>query len=190
MSHPKDVPRFYFERLEDRTNVDEVIAYMMRGCFAATWLDAEGNPDRACTTSEAMAITNCTLEEMYKTAASPQAFLINLAAVTGGGYLLSGTTKIKRLGVKDGVMKYDCEWEYGFGHFRGTYHMEQNVPLELLEEQDASPESTSEESGAKLSADEWQAKYENLLMAMNKKDKKFMDLRTKVTDLLKMPPKK
>ncbi|RGP61652.1 hypothetical protein FSPOR_9853 [Fusarium sporotrichioides] len=189
MSHPKDVPPFYFERLEDRTNVDEVIAYMMRGCFAAIWLDAEGNPTHACTTHEAMAITNCILEEMYKTAVSPQAFLINLAAVTGGGYLLSGTSKIKRLGVNDGAMRYSCEWEYGFGHFRGTYHMEQTVPLELLEEQDASPEPTSDGSGTKLSADEWQAKYENLLMAINEKDKKFMDLRTKMTDLLKQPPK-
>ncbi|KAH7005758.1 ARS binding protein 2-domain-containing protein, partial [Fusarium venenatum] len=190
MTHPKDVPRFYFERLEDRTNVDEVIAYMMRGCFAAIWLDAEDNPAHVCTTHEAMAITNCILEEMYKTAISPQAFLINLAAVTGGGYLLSGKSKIKRLGVNDGAMKYSCEWEYGFGHFRGTYHMEQIVPLELLEEQDASLEPTSEGSGTKLSTDEWQAKYENLLMAMGEKDKKFMDLRTKVTDLLKQPPKK
>ncbi|KAM0504187.1 hypothetical protein ACHAP8_002592 [Fusarium lateritium] len=189
MTHPKDVPRFYFERLEDRTNVDEVIAYMMRGCFAAIWLDAEDKPAHVCTTHEAMTITNCILEEMYKTAISPQAFLINLAAVTGGGYLLSGKSKIKRLGVNDGAMKYSCEWEYGFGHFRGTYHMEQIVPLELLEEQDASLEPTSEESGTKLSTDEWQAKYENLLMAMGEKDKKFMDLRTKVTDLLKQPPK-
>lgn len=190
MSHPKDVPRFYFERIEDRTNVDEVIGYMMRSCFSASWSDADGNPTTPCTPQEAMAITNCTLEEMYKTAPSPQAFLINLAAVTGGGYLLSGTTKVKRLGVQDGMMKYSCEWEYGFGHFRGTYQMEQTVPLELLEEQDASPESTSEDSGAKLSADEWQAKYENLLMEMGKKDKKFMDLRTKMTGLLKLPPKK
>ncbi|KAM0305302.1 hypothetical protein HYE67_008780 [Fusarium culmorum] len=190
MSHPKDVPRFYFERLEERTNVDEVIAYMVRGCFAANWLDAEGNPAHVCSTNEAMVITNCILEEMYKTAVSPEAFLINLAAVTGGAYLVSGTSKIQRLGVKDGAMKYSCEWEYGFGHFRGTYHMEQAVPLELLEEQDASPEPTSEESGSKLSADEWQAKYENLLMTMKEKDKKFMDLSTKVTDLLKQPPKK
>ncbi|RGP77312.1 hypothetical protein FLONG3_4547 [Fusarium longipes] len=190
MSHPRDVPRFYFERIEDRTNVDEVISYMVHGCFATTWLDAEGNPDRGCTASEAMAITHCTIEEMYKTAASPQAFLINLAAVTGGGYLLSGKSKIKRMGVKDGMMVYDCEWEYGFGHFRGTYHMEQLVPVELLDEQDASPESTSEESGAKLSAEEWRSKYENLLMAMEQKDKKFLDLRIKMTDFLKTSPKK
>ncbi|KAH7197153.1 ARS binding protein 2-domain-containing protein [Fusarium flagelliforme] len=190
MSHPKNVPRFYFERIEDRTNVDEVLAYMIRSCLAATFLDAKGNPGAPCTTNEALAITNCTLEDMYNTAESPQTFLINLAAVTGGGYLVSEPSRIKRLGVTDGIMRYSCEWTYGFGPFRGTYHMEQAVPAELIEERDACPEPTSGESEAKLSTDEWKAKYENLLMTMNKKDKKFTDLRTKVTDLLKLPPRR
>ncbi|KAJ4271628.1 hypothetical protein NW762_000333 [Fusarium torreyae] len=190
MSHPKGVPPLYFERLEDRTNVDEVIGYMMRSCYEADWFDAEGNPSHMCTANEALAFVNCTLEEMFKTAASPEAFLINLAAVTGGGYLLAGKTRIKRLGVVDNGMKYSCEWEYGFGHFRGQYQMEQTVPLDRLEEKDVSPQSTSEGSGVKLSADEWQLKYEGLLTEMEKKDKRFSDLHAKVTNLLKLAPKK
>ncbi|KAF4973399.1 hypothetical protein FSARC_293 [Fusarium sarcochroum] len=189
MSQAKDVPRLYFERLEDRTNVDEVIGYMIRNCFEAIWFDPEGNPTHVCSMNEAMGFVNSTLEEMFKTAASPEAFLINLAAVTGGGHLLAGKTKIKRLGVVNNEMRYSCEWEYGFGHFRGQYQMEQSVPLAMLEDKDVSPEST-EGSGIKLSADEWQVKYEKLLVEMDKKDKKFTDLRTKVTDLLKSAPKK
>ena len=190
MSYPKDVPRFYFERIEDRTNVDEVLAYMIRSCLAANFLDAEDNPGTPCTTNEALAITNCTLEDMYNNAESPQTFLINLAAVAGGGYLVTEPSRIKRLGVADGMMKYGCAWTYGFGPFRGTYHMELSVPAELIEESDACPDSMSGESEAKLSANEWKTKYENLLMTMNKKDKKFTDLSTKVTDLLKLPPRR
>ncbi|KAF5022003.1 hypothetical protein F66182_5960 [Fusarium sp. NRRL 66182] len=185
MSQPKSIPRLYFERLEDRTNVDEVIGYMMRCAFESDWVDLDGNPTRTCSMHEAMVIVNCVIEDMYKTATSPEAFLINLAAVTGGGHLLAGTTRITRLGVTNGVMKYDCEWHYGFGHFRGQYQMEMSVPLDMLQEPEENQESTSEASERKLSADEWQAKYEKLLTEMEKKDQKFLDLRTKVTSLLR-----
>ncbi|KAF4453620.1 hypothetical protein F53441_3765 [Fusarium austroafricanum] len=191
MPQPKDVPRLYFERMEERTNVDEVIGYMMGRLFAGHWFDAEGNPTHTCSATEAMVLVNSILEDMYKTAASPETFLINLAAMTGGGYLLAGTTKLRRHGVQNGTMKYTCEWVYGLGHIRGHYQMEAFVPADMLEEtKETSPELTSEGSGTKLSADEWQAKYEKLLMEMDKKDKTFMDLRTKVTDLLKGVPNK
>lgn len=191
MSQQKDVPRLYFERLEERTNVDEVIGYMMRSLFGANWLDAEGNPTHTCSTTEAMAIVNSVLEDLYRKAASPDMFLINLAAMTGGGYLLAGTTKLKRVGVQDGAMKYTCEWIYGLGHLRGQYQMEIAVPVEMLEDsKEPSPEATSAESASKLSADEWQAKYEKLLEELDKKDKTFMDLRMKVTDILRGVPKK
>ncbi|KAF4334475.1 ars binding 2 [Fusarium beomiforme] len=191
MSQQKDVPMLYFERLEERTNVDEVIGYMMRSLFSASWFDAEGNPTHTCSTTEAMAIVNSLLEDLYRKAASPDMFLINLAGMTGGGYLLAGTTKLKRIGVQDGAVRYVCEWIYGLGHLRGQYQMEIAVPVEMLDDsKETSPEATSTESGSKLSADEWQAKYEKLLEELDKKDKTFMDLRMKVTDILKGVPKK
>ncbi|KAF5678895.1 ARS-binding protein [Fusarium heterosporum] len=183
MSEPKDVPRLFFERIEDRTNIDELIGYLMRNCLTGNWLDEEGNPTHTCSTPEAMAFLNSILEDMYKTAVSPETFLINLAAMSGGGYLLAGPLTFRRCGVKGDARKYICEWEYRLGHIRGQYQMEAMVPLEMLEMDDASPES-------KLSAEEWQTKYENLLMEMDRRDRKFVDLSTKVRDLLKRPPKK
>ncbi|KAM0203569.1 hypothetical protein ACHAPQ_000491 [Fusarium lateritium] len=190
MSQQKDVPRLFFERLEDRTNIDELLGYLMRNCLTGNWFDAEGNPTHTCSTNEAMALLNSILGDMYKTAPSPETFLINLAAMTGGGYLLSGNLTFRRLGVQGSARKYICEWEYRLGHIRGQYQMEALVPLEMLDETDASPESTAEESGSKLSAEEWQAKYENLLMEIDRRDKTFMDLGAKVRDMLNWPPKK
>ncbi|KAM0440759.1 hypothetical protein ACHAPT_000060 [Fusarium lateritium] len=186
---PKNLPRFYFERAEDRTNVDQVIAYMTHGCLAAEFCDAEGRPSYGCSMQEALGITNSTIEEMYKAATSPEAFLINLAAVTGGSHLLAARTRICRMGREDGLMRYACEWTYGFGHVRGVYQMEQTVPLDLIGEGPRKDEEglagTAEGTASTLSVSEWQAKYENLLGELQKKDKRLWDLRTRVADLLK-----
>ncbi|RMJ19546.1 hypothetical protein CDV36_000746 [Fusarium kuroshium] len=185
---PKNLPRYYFERGEDRTNVDRVIAYMTHGCLAAEFFDAEGRPSYGCTMKEALGITNSTIEEMYKAATSPEAFLINLAAVTGGSHLVTARTRICRLGRENGAMRYSCEWTYGFGHLRGVYQMEQKVPLDLIEERprrDDGPMGTAEGTASSLSVSEWQAKYESLLGEVQKKDERLWDLRAKVADLLK-----
>ncbi|KAJ4199682.1 hypothetical protein NW767_008101 [Fusarium falciforme] len=185
---PKNLPRFYFERAEDRTNVDQVIAYMTHGCLAAEFCDAEGRPSYGCSMQEALGITNSTIEEMYKGATSPEAFLINLAAVTGGSHLLAGRTRICRMGRENGLMRYACQWTYGFGHVRGVYQMEQTVPLDLIGEgprRDDGPMGTAEGTASTLSVSEWQAKYESLLGEVQKKDKRLWDLRTRVADLLK-----
>ncbi|KAI8691327.1 hypothetical protein LRP88_08604 [Fusarium phalaenopsidis] len=185
---PKNLPRFYFERAEDRTNVDQVIAYMTHGCLAAEFCDAEGRPSYGCSMQEALGITNSTIEEMYKAASSPEAFLINLAAVTGGSHLLAARTRICRMGRENGLMRYACEWTYGFGHVRGVYQMEQTVPLDLIGEgprRDDGPMGTAEGTASTLSVSEWQAKYESLLGEVQKKDKRLWDLRTRVADLLK-----
>lgn len=185
---PKNLPRFYFERAEDRTNVDQVIAYMTHGCLAAEFCDAEGRPSYGCSMQEALGITNSLIEEMYKAATSPEAFLINLAAVTGGSHLVAARTRICRMGREDGLMRYALEWTYGFGHLRGVYQMEQTVPLDLIEEgsrRDDGPMGTAEGTASKLSVSEWQAKYESLLGEVQKKDKRLWDLRARVADLLK-----
>ncbi|KPM39436.1 hypothetical protein AK830_g7124 [Neonectria ditissima] len=129
---PKDIPSFYFERVKDRTNIDDVSGYLTGATLEADWRDVHGKPADPPSMEEAMALANTTIENMYKTAASPQAFLINLAAISGGGMLLSSTTRICRLGNEDGFAKYRCDWEYGFGSIRGQYTMEQQVPLAML----------------------------------------------------------
>lgn len=186
---PRTLPQLYFERVEDRTNVDQVIGYMTHGALAAEFCDAEGRPSYGPSVQEALGITNCIIEEMYKASASPEAFLINLAAVTGGSHLLAAKTRICRMGRENGLMRYACEWTYGFGHLRGVYQMEQTVPLDLIGEggprRDDGPMGAAEGTASTLSVGEWQAKYQGLLGEVQKKDQRLWDLRARVADLLK-----
>lgn len=186
---PKDIPGFYFERVKDRTNIDDVSGYLTGATLEADWRDVHGRPADPPSMEEAMALVNTTIENMYKTAASPQAFLINLAAISGGGMLLSSTMRICRLGNEDGSAKYRCDWEYGFGSIRGQYTMEQQVPLAMLRggssgDDEAGPETVDGEQD-QLSTGEWQTKYHHLLEDMQKKDRELLDLRTRVMNSLK-----
>ncbi|KAK7415813.1 hypothetical protein QQX98_005595 [Neonectria punicea] len=186
---PKDIPRFYFERVKDRTNIDDVSGYLTGATLEADWRDVHGKPADPPSMEEAMALVNTTIENMYKTAASPQAFLINLATISGGGMLLSSTMRICRLGNEDGSAKYRCDWEYGFGNIRGQYTMEQQVPLAMLQagstgDDEAGAEAVDGEQD-KLSTGEWQTKYHHLLEDMQKKDRELLDLRTRVMNSLK-----
>ncbi|KAH6996799.1 ARS binding protein 2-domain-containing protein [Ilyonectria destructans] len=186
---PMDIPGFYFERVEDRTNIDDVLGYLTRTTLEADWRDANGKPADPPSMEEAMAVVNTTIENIYKTAASPQAFLINLAAISGGGMLLSSTTRICRLGNEGESAGYRCDWEYGFGNIRGQYTMEQQVPLTMLptvsrKDGEAAPKTADGEQD-KLSTGEWQAKYHHLLEDIQRKDRELLELRTRVMNSLK-----
>ncbi|KAF4974785.1 hypothetical protein FZEAL_8362 [Fusarium zealandicum] len=186
-SRPKAVPKLYFERVKDRTNVDEVSGYMIRGCIEANWFDAEGKPSHGCSVQEAMGIVNAILEDMYNTAATPDAFLINLAAMAGGSHLVTAKARICRMGVEAGMMRYKCQWEYGFAHIRGVYQMDQLVPADMVgyAPSEGAAAAAADGTDVKLSADEWQAKYKGLLEEMKKKNKSFTDMQTRVVELLK-----
>lgn len=188
---PKEIPKFYFERAEDRTNVEEVVGYMVQSTLEADWFDTNSVPTTGGTVAEGTAIINTIIEEMFKSSVSPQAFLVNLAAIVGGRYLVASRTRIWRHEVEDGARRYVCEWEYGFGSVRGQYKMEQKVSLAMIGEKeedtataDKEGEEPKPETGA-LSEMEWQVKYENLLEEMRKKDREFLELEVRVTKALK-----
>ncbi|KAF7548559.1 hypothetical protein G7046_g8631 [Stylonectria norvegica] len=181
---PKDIPQFYFERVEERKHVDEVIGFLTRATVEAHWFDADGKPSHPPTMEEATAMVNTTVEGMYKEATSPQAFLINLAAIAGGRMLLSAPARVLRMGDFNGHAKYLIEWEYCFGSIKGQYNMEHNVPHTMLKDPSKRTDA-AEGDPEKMSAGEWQAKYENLLGDLQDKDRELLKLRTRVMHSLK-----
>lgn len=190
-SEARNIPEFYFERLENRTNVDEVLACMVRNAYTIQWYDAEGNPSYPPTYDECVALANATVEHMYRTSTSTQAFLINLAAMTGGPLLLTTTASITRLGVEGDSSRYRCAWEYDFGGLRGSYNMDQWVPHTMYR---PPPEPTTSGANSKeresvadiehkegpLSREEWQRRYDNLVTVLRERDSELEQVRSSV----------
>lgn len=178
-----DISEFLFEKMEDRTNVDVVIAFFTRAMHDADWFDAEGNPAEAACLEECTAIVNATMETMYKAAPTAQSFLVNLAALSGARMLMTTRAKCTRLGEDEEKYMYKLDWEYRFGKFKGPYTMMQNVPRTMWErpKTDTGDGSQQEGGGLPLTVADWQKKYQNLLQTVRDKDKELLELRTKVT---------
>ncbi|KAJ6786371.1 hypothetical protein PWT90_02858 [Aphanocladium album] len=200
---PGNIPEYYFETMKDRTNIDALMAYFIRLTHESNWYDADGKPTEAASMEEATAIINATLENMYRTAATSQAFLINLAALAGARMLMTNLTRCVRLGEKDDHTAYRCEWEYQFGHLHGYFNMAAAVPFGMWR---AKPQKTAGQDGQgtasqagggardpdepdssnpRLQAEHWQNKYKTLLGQVDKMDRELFDLRNKVIDSLK-----
>ncbi|UNI20177.1 hypothetical protein JDV02_006293 [Purpureocillium takamizusanense] len=197
---PVEMPEYYFERMGDRTNVDGLLAYFVRSMTDSEWLDAEGNPGEPAGIEESTAMVNSMLQNMYKTSTSPQAFLINLAALAGSMMLVTTRPKCARMGETDGTHVYKCDWEYRFGHVKGSFTMSQYVPSTMWKPSKAEPHagdnqaqgagdagagaSGDKEPEVPLSADEWRKKYQALTEEMYRRNKEIHDLRSRVMSSL------
>lgn len=201
----RNIPEYFFETMADRTNVDALMAYFIRITHESDWYDEEGKPTEAASMEEATAIINATLENMYRTASSAQAFLINLAALAGARMLMTNLTRCIRVGEKEDHTAYKCEWEYRFGHLHGYFNMSATVPFSMWRakkkknsSENDSGQATNNDAGAdsqgkddakssnpQLQAEHWQNKYKSLLGQVEKMDKELFELRNKVIDSLK-----
>lgn len=180
LPQPRYVPQYFFENEEDRTNMDEILGYLAKCTGEAEWTDAEGNIIHNPPIEETNALVNTTVEAMWKGTASPEAFLINLAAMAGGYMLLSDKSKVRRLGTEGGFLKYRCEWQYRFGSIKGFYTMEQGVPVNMAQGREKFDGKVSEEEEKNLTAEEWQQKYHEMIGELRKKDRELLDIRSRL----------
>ncbi|KAG6003728.1 hypothetical protein E4U21_001781 [Claviceps maximensis] len=193
---------YYFDKMENRTNVDVLVAYFTRSMTEADWRDHNGNIIPPVDLEQSTAMVHAMLQTMYKTATSAQAFLINLAALAGSITLVRTIPKCTRLSEQDGQFIYKCEWEYQFGQVKGGFTFEQIVPATMWAKakkksqrrrRSPPPPSAGEDidgaNGASTENDEeeqsfskayWQKKYEELTIEMMNRDKDLADLKDKV----------
>ncbi|KAG5951905.1 hypothetical protein E4U53_002026 [Claviceps sorghi] len=187
---------YYFDKMENRTNIDVLVAYFTRSMSEADWRDHNGNVTPPVDLEQSTAMVHAMLQTMYRTATSPQAFLINLAALAGSITLVRTRPKCTRLSEEDGQFIYKCEWEYQFGQVKGGFTFEQVVPATMWARTKKSPPppppppSAAEDAngGSKDNNDEeqpfskayWQRKYQELTIEMMNRDKDLADLKDKV----------
>ena len=184
------MPDYYFEKIEDRTNVDAIMSYFVQAAFDADWLNADGTPGERASLEEATAIVNTALQTMYKSATSPQVFLINLAALAGARHLMTRRARYVRRGGDENFRNYSFEWEYRFGHVHGKFTMLHKVPRTMWPIEDPPPvvppgedegdDLAEEARKANMSAADWKKKYENLLSEVERRNKEMWELRTRV----------
>lgn len=184
-STSRDVPRYFFEDLEDRTNVDGLISYFTHVLHNSDWVDPQGNQQEIAGMDECTAMVNATVEHMYKNAESSQAFLINLAALCGAKMLMTNRPRCYRVETSAGVYSYHFDWQYRFGDLKGQFTMTHSVPVTMWKKPEpgeagaaSQPADASMEEG--LTTEQWQAKYGALMDELERRDQELFEMQNKV----------
>ncbi|OAA67853.1 ars-binding protein [Niveomyces insectorum RCEF 264] len=113
----------------DRTNRDNVENYFLKEILCAVWVDENGQRIPPCSVAEASALVDTIIDDLAKAAVSKEAFLINLAALAGGSFLMAhAKVRVKRTGEDDTHVRYNCDWELRFGDLRGQFSIQELVP--------------------------------------------------------------
>ncbi|KAL6691101.1 ARS binding protein 2 domain-containing protein [Trichoderma pleuroticola] len=186
----KDVPQYFFEDLDDRTNVDSLISYFTHVLHNSDWIDPQGNQQEIAGMDECTAMVNATVEHMYKNAESSQAFLINLAALCGAKMLMTNRPRCYRVETSEGVYAYHFDWQYRFGHLKGQFTMTHSVPVTMWKKPGPGESvETSQEGGpsaaGNLTSEQWQAKYGALMDEIEKRDRELFEMQNKVMESMR-----
>lgn len=190
---PTQYSELDYDEGEDRTNMDELIAFFTHEVLTAHWLDATGSAIPPCGLDEAQAIVKTIISDQLKGAPNRGGFLTSVAALAGMKLLMT-TNKMRctRLEEGDGYSKYQCNWELRLGPIRSTYSMQQTVShatwkkaASMDREAEADDEESNGDGGGDASARHWQKRYQGLLASLQEKDKQLSDMKRSVLDSLK-----
>lgn len=184
----KDVPQYFFENLDDRTNLDGLISYFTHVLHNSDWVDPQGNQQEIAGLDECTAMVNATIEHMYRNAESSQAFLINLAALCGAKMLMSNRPRCYRVETSEGVYSYYFDWQYRFGPLKGQFTMTHSVPVTMWKKPGPGERSEASQQEEGLTAQQWQAKYGALMDEIEKRDQELYDMQNKVISAMKGDP--
>ncbi|KAM7199599.1 ARS-binding protein 2 [Rhypophila sp. PSN 637] len=115
----------------DHTNKHEMESFFVSQILGGNWFSHDHKEIPPCSIGEAWALAEAVIDKLLKTAATPQAFLINLAALAGGRLLMApnalNITRQRPDQDEPRKQRYLCEWHLQFGSIRGSYSMEETV---------------------------------------------------------------
>ncbi|KAM7220869.1 ARS-binding protein 2 [Rhypophila decipiens] len=188
----------------DHTNKHEMESFFVSQILGGNWFSHDHKELPPCSIGEAWALAEAVIDKLLRTAATPQAFLINLAALAGGRLLMApNTLNITRQRPdqdEDGPRKqrYLCEWHLQFGSIRGSYSMEETVLVDKwrtagtgdLNTTQPRPTATRATTGAATRCDNdndnvWEGRFIEATKLLQQRDEELERLRSLIVGALK-----
>ena len=211
---PEDRKGIQFSDPTDRTNLDTLESFFIYDIVGANWFDSTGTQIPACSVDEAAGIYQQVIEDVMEGAASKVTFLINVAALIGGGLLRSGrNVKVHKTMGGDGSSVYDCNWELQVGDVKGAYSIRVALPHGKWrgyrgaksrednnthgargededaegEEDDSELAGRGDDNGEDGDKTKWQRKYRDLLEIVQQQKSELSDIRKGMLRLAQQP---
>jgi hypothetical protein len=170
----------------DRTNKDDLEVHFMSHILTANWFDAKGSPIPTCGVDEAWAFAQRVIENLLKTAATKEAFLINLAALAGGKILINkGSLRITRLEELEDRTRYSCAWQLRFGDIIGDWSMEETVLHNAWKKDNEKEGGEGGSNSNAVQASAWEERYKEVAITLQERDKEIALLKARILETIR-----
>lgn len=150
----------------DTTNHDEVESVFVVTLTSCTWFDPSGELGARPSVAEVLALVRSVIRSIADQALTKEAFLINLAALVGGHFMIRPEREVHRLEVGPDYTKYLCKWDLHYGAIRGTFTLTETVPHSKWKSGHQNLEETLEKDQMPAdgipAAEYWRQQYANL----------------------------
>ncbi|KAI0539175.1 ARS binding protein 2-domain-containing protein [Xylaria digitata] len=150
----------------DKSNHDEVESVFVVTLTSCTWFDPNGEPGPRPSVSEVLALVRAVIRSIADQALTKEAFLINLAALVGGHFMIRPEREVHRLEIGPDYTKYLCKWNLVYGGINGTFTLTETVPHSKWKSGHQIPGEPLEKDQMPTdgipAAEYWQQQYANL----------------------------
>lgn len=121
-----------FEKIDldgpDKTSHDEIESLLITTLIECKWFDPNGQPGFRPSVAEVVAVVRAVIRGIADRALTKEAFLINLAALAGGHFMIRPDKEVHRLEIGPDFTKYLCKWKMHYGAIRGVFTLTETVP--------------------------------------------------------------
>ncbi|KAI1110129.1 hypothetical protein F5Y14DRAFT_372291 [Nemania sp. NC0429] len=176
----------------DKTNHDEVESVFVVTLTSCTWYDPNGEPGPRPSVAEVVALVRAVIRSIADQALTKEAFLINLAALVGGHFMIRPEREVHRLEIGSDYTKYLCKWDLHYGGVRGTFTLTETVPHSKWKPGRQNPGESLEKDQMPTegipAAEYWQQQYANLAMSSIRRLNSLTIAKANALRLLKETP--
>ncbi|KAI8955755.1 ARS binding protein 2-domain-containing protein [Xylaria longipes] len=152
----------------DKTNHDEVESVFVVTLTSCKWFGPSGDPGPRPTIAEVVALVRAVIRSIADQALTKEAFLINLAALVGGHFMIQPEREVHRLEIGSDYTKYLCKWDLQYGATSGTFTLTETVPHSKWKRGHQNPDEPLEKDQMPTNgipaAEYWQQQYANLAL--------------------------
>ncbi|KAI2626824.1 hypothetical protein GGS21DRAFT_263127 [Xylaria nigripes] len=176
----------------NKMNHDEVESIFVVTLSSCSWFDGHGQPGPRPTVAEVVALVRTVINSIAEQALTKEAFLINLAALVGGHFMIRPEREVHRLEVAADYTKYMCKWNLTYGSVTGTFSLTETVPHSKWKPGHQSLDQPLEKgqmpSTGIPAAEYWQQQYANLAVTSIRRLDSLTIAKTNALRLLKGTP--
>ncbi|KAI1325646.1 hypothetical protein F5Y16DRAFT_411342 [Xylariaceae sp. FL0255] len=180
----------------NKANHDDIEAVLVTTLISADWLEPNGSIGPRPCIGEVLAVVRAVIRGLTRSALTKEAFLINLAALVGGHFMIKDDRKVTRAEYGQDWTRYVCSWSLQYGTIVGAFNLSETVPHAKWKAVNRGPDyqhrpedlEDLQPTEGTPAAEYWKQQYTNLAVTSIKRLNGLMAARVHSLKVLKEAP--